>query len=62
MAKFTFYASTKYVNSAREETIEIPDEVLEDMTEEEIEEYVEREYFQDWLANNCELSFWREDE
>jgi hypothetical protein len=60
MAKYVFYASTGYNGSVREETVEIPDEELEGKTEKEIEEYIYEEYFQDWLANNCDLGFYKE--
>jgi hypothetical protein len=62
MAKYVFFASTGYVGSSREETVEIPDEELEGMSENEQTAYVDKNYYQDWLAGNTELSFWKVDE
>ncbi len=61
MAKFMFYASTGYVGSKREEEVEIPDDELEGLTEKEQEKVVQ-EYYDEWVGNNVELSWWRVEE
>ena len=61
MAKYKFYVSTGYVGSMREEEIEIPDEELEGLSEEEIEEYIYENYYKDWLQNNTDMGFYRVD-
>jgi hypothetical protein len=58
MAKFKFYASTGYNGSQREEVVEIPDEELEGLNEEEKSDYIQANYFDDWVVNNVELNFW----
>ena len=57
MAKFMFYASTRYVGAEREEVVEVPDEELEGMSEEQVFDYVYDNYFIDWINENCDIGF-----
>ena len=56
--KYTFYASTGYVNSMREEEIDIPDEELEGLSDLEKDEYIRENYFNDWLVNHVDQGFY----
>lgn len=54
--KVELYLSIGYANANREETIFIPDDVAEGMTEKEIEEYLD-EYLEDWANNYIETGY-----
>lgn len=62
MAKYKFYVSTGYAGSMREDVIEIPDEELDGLSENEINEYIDEHYYKDWLANNADMGFYKTDE
>lgn len=59
MAKYTFYVTTGYVGSKRDEVIDIPDDELEGMTEEEKDKYIYEYYFQDWLNSNSDSGWYK---
>ena len=61
MAKFTFYITTNYVGSKREEIIEIDDDELKGKTDEEIDKYIYEHYFIDWMTNNSDSGFFKND-
>lgn len=61
MAKYKFYVTTGFVGAMREEVIEIPDEELEGMSEEEKSDYINENFFQDWLVNHADMGFYKED-
>jgi hypothetical protein len=62
MASYKFYVSTGYINSTREEVVEIPDTELEGMTETEKDDYIYKEYYQDWLNSNADYGWYKTDE
>jgi hypothetical protein len=54
MAKYelSFHAGCRC--SLAKKTIEVDDEVLEGMSDTEIEEYIHENYYKDWVANLVE--------
>jgi len=56
--KFMFKVSTGYVGSEVEEIIDVPDRELEGMTVEEIDTYVFRTYYEDWLKMSVNINYY----
>lgn len=56
MAKYEFNLSIGFVNGNRKEIIDIADEDIENLSEEELEKYLEQ-YWKDWSNNYIEGSF-----
>jgi hypothetical protein len=54
MAKFKFYI---YAKRSIEQTIEISDDELAEMSVEEKQAYVRERYFEDWVGDFAEIGF-----
>jgi len=59
VAKFIFHVSTKYVGSRAEETVEIPDEDIEGLSEDERMKVID-EAWEEWLWNGNIDGGWEE--
>jgi hypothetical protein len=61
MAQYVFYMSTGYVNSGKEDVIEIDDEELEGMTDFEIDCYIWDNYYIVWAQEQGDMGFYKKE-
>lgn len=61
MIKYKFYVSTGFVGASKQEIIEIPKSQFKNCKNEEDVEKVAQEWFNEWLWENIEATFYKID-